>query len=206
MTDSYSADPVPPFIVSQRMDQEIIVVSGLPRSGTSLMMQMLDSGGVEVVTDHVRAADVDNPRGYYELERVKRIKQDASWLPQARGKAFKMVSQLLYDLPASERYRIIFMDRDLDEILASQEKMLQRLGRSAAPREQIKQAFQLHLEKLHAWLGEQPHLAVFRVNYNDLVQRPQEQAQRVSEFLDGAANAERMAEAVDRSLYRNRKA
>lgn len=187
------------------MDSEIIIVSGLPRSGTSLMMQMLDSGGVEVVTDHMRAADVDNPRGYYELERVKKIKQDASWLPTTRGKAFKMVSQLLYDLPASERYRIIFMERDLDEILTSQETMLQRLGRSSAPREQIREAFQLHLERLQAWLGEQPHLTVLCVNYNDLVQRPQEQAARVSDFLGGAANAERMAEAVDRSLYRNRK-
>src|SRR5262245_15575927 len=117
------------------MSAEIIVVSGLPRSGTSLMMQMLDNGGIEVVTDNVRAADTDNPRGYYELEKVKRVKQDASWLPQARGKAFKMVSQLLYDLPASERYLVVFMERDFDEMLLSQEKMLQRLGRPAAPRE-----------------------------------------------------------------------
>src|SRR5580692_5957036 len=108
------------------MASEIIVVSGLPRSGTSLMMQMLDNGGVAVVTDNIRAADTDNPRGYYEFEKVKKIKQDASWLPATRGQAFKMVSQLLYDLPAGERYRIIFMERDLDEMLLSQEKMLQR--------------------------------------------------------------------------------
>src|SRR5438067_12425110 len=109
------------------MDSEIIIVSGLPRSGTSLMMQMLQRGGVEIVTDDVRTADVDNPRGYYELEKVKKIKQDASWLPQARGKAFKMVSQLLYDLPGGETYRIIFMQRNLDEVLLSQDKMLERL-------------------------------------------------------------------------------
>ena len=121
------------------MDQEIIVVSGLPRSGTSLMMQMLAAGGVEVVTDHVRTADTDNPRGYYEFELVKKIKQDASWLPEARGKAVKMVSQLLYDLPAGEKYRIIFLERDLDEVLVSQEKMLERLGRTAAPREAMNQ-------------------------------------------------------------------
>src|SRR5438445_13894335 len=106
---------------------EIIIVSGLPRSGTSVMMQMLENGGVEVLTDNLRTADTDNPRGYYELEPVKRIKRDASWLPQTRGKAFKMVSQLLYDLPPGESYRIIFMERDLDEVLASQEKMLRRL-------------------------------------------------------------------------------
>src|SRR5262245_36404912 len=102
------------------MPPEIIVVSGLPRSGTSLMMQMLDGGGIEVVTDNVRTADTDNPRGYYELEKVKRIKHDASWLPETRGKAFKMVSQLLYDLPPTECYRIIFMERDFDEMLLSQ--------------------------------------------------------------------------------------
>src|SRR5437763_1790519 len=98
------------------MESAIIIVSGLPRSGTSLMMQMLDNGGVEVVTDNIRTADTDNPRGYYELEKVKKIKEDVSWLPGARGKAFKMVSQLLYDLPPTERYRIIFMERDLDEM------------------------------------------------------------------------------------------
>src|SRR5260370_24449099 len=92
------------------MDFAIIIVSGLPRSGTSLMMQMLENGGVAVVTDHVRAADTDNPRGYYELEKVKRLQRDASWLPETRGKAFQMVSQLLYDLPAGERYPIIFME------------------------------------------------------------------------------------------------
>jgi hypothetical protein len=93
------------------MAKEIMIVSGLPRSGTSLMMQMLDQGGIEVVTDHVRTADTDNPRGYYEYEMVKKIKKDVSWLPATRGKAFKMVSQLLYDLPPGEHYRIIFMAR-----------------------------------------------------------------------------------------------
>jgi hypothetical protein len=191
------------------MTQEIIIVSGLPRSGTSLMMQMLDSAGVAVMTDHVRTADVDNPRGYYEFERVKKTKQDPSWLPEARGKAVKMVSQLLYDLPAGERYRIIFMQRDLDEVLTSQEKMLQRLGRSAAPREPMKEAFGMHLEKLCTWLKQQRHMTVLYVSYNHLLQRPQEEADRVAEFLSGAIAsgplcAEKMTQAVDGSLYRNR--
>src|SRR5216684_2403419 len=120
------------------IDSEIIVVSGLPRSGTSLMMQMLAAGGIEIVTDAVRTADCDNPRGYLEFERVKKIKHDRSWLPEARDKAFKMVSQLLYDLPPSEHYRIVFMERDMDETLRSQEKMLERLGRKGAPPDQIK--------------------------------------------------------------------
>jgi hypothetical protein len=187
------------------MDSEIIIVSGLPRSGTSLMMQMLIHGGVDVVTDGIRTPDADNPRGYYEFEKVKRIREDASWLPDTRGKAVKMVSQLLYDLPPGERYRIIFMERDLDEMLLSQEKMLQRLGRPAAPREEMKRSYTLHLKRLQAWLRQQQSMEVLHVSYSELVEEPETQARRVSEFLGGKANVERMATAVDTSLYRNRK-
>jgi hypothetical protein len=183
---------------------EIIIVSGLPRSGTSLMMQMLASGGLEVLTDGARPADVDNPRGYYELEKVKRIKADASWLPGTRGKAIKVVSRLLYDLPPTESYRIIFMERDLDEVLLSQEKMLGRLGRAAAPREAMKRSSVLHLNTLHAWLARQPHMKVLRIRYRDLLEQPRREAQRVSEFLDGRPDAARMAQAVDPSLYKSR--
>src|SRR6185437_16101473 len=148
---------------------DIIIVSGLPRSGTSLMMQMLDNGGIAVVTDGARTADVDNPKGYYELAKVKSIKRDGSWLPDARGKALKIVSQLLYDLPASEQYRIVFMERDFDEMLASQEKMLQRLGRPAAPRDAIKGPYATHLKRLHEWLSRQRNMAWLRVSYNELL-------------------------------------
>lgn len=187
------------------MTSEIVVVSGLPRSGTSLMMQMLEHGGIEIVTDHIRTADTDNPRGYYEFERVKKIKQDTSWLPEIRGKAVKMVSQLLYDLPSGECYRIIFMQRDLDEMLASQEKMLERLGKKAAPREEIKRAYILHLERLHEWLGQQRNMDVLRLCYNTLLQSPKEQAGRVRKFLNGRVDPERMVRSIDPSLYRNRK-
>jgi len=187
------------------MAQEILIVSGLPRSGTSLMMQMLESGGADVVTDRVRSADADNPRGYYEFEQVKAIRRDASWLPAMRGKAFKMVSQLLYDLPSSESYRILFMERDLEETLLSQEKMLTRLGRAKAPREQMMRAFTLHLERLHSWLALQGHMAVLRVGYNALVESPREQAERVAAFAAAGLDVEGMANAVDPSLYRNRK-
>jgi sulfotransferase family protein len=166
---------------------------------------MLDNGGVEVVTDNIRTADTDNPKGYYEFEKVKKIKQDSSWLPGTRGKVFKMVSQLLYDLPKSEEYRVIFMERDLDEVLASQEKMLQRLGQRAAPRDQMKRSYGLHLDKLHRWLGEQSHLEILRVRYNELIQKPDAEAQRVNEFLGGRANTMQMAKTVDPALYRNRK-
>jgi hypothetical protein len=188
------------------MPPEIVIVSGLPRSGTSLMCQMLENGGIEVVTDSIRTADTDNPRGYFELEKVKQIKEDASWLPETRGKAFKMVSQLLYNLPVTERYRVIFMQRDLDEMLISQEKMLERLGRPAAPRELIRNSFIAHLERLHAMLGQQRHIAVLRVDYHDLLERPAEMAEIVREFLGGRGDVARMAASVDPALYRNRKA
>jgi hypothetical protein len=188
------------------MTSEITIVSGLPRSGTSLMMQMLDRGGVEVVTDNVRTADTDNPRGYYEFEQVKKVKKDASWLPATRGKAFKMVSQLLYDLPPGETYRIIFMERDLEETIRSQEKMLERLGRRAAPTEEMKHAFVQHLERLHEWLTRQPNMAVLRVVYRDLVERPCDQAERIRDFLLGKGDVEEMVKVVDPSLYRNRNA
>lgn len=188
------------------MTADIIIVSGLPRSGTSLMMQMLDAGGIEVVTDHLRTADTDNPRGYYEFEKVKQIKRDASWLPDVRGKAVKMVSQLLLDLPATERYRIVFMERDFAEMLDSQERMLQRLGRQAAPREAILPAYVAHLERVDQWLKLQPHVAVHRVRYKALVERPQTEVARVNEFLGGRLDVPRAVGAVDLSLYRNRAA
>jgi hypothetical protein len=186
------------------MDSEIIIVSGLPRSGTSLMMQMLQQGGVEVVTDNIRAADTDNPRGYFEFEQVKKIKEDVSWLPATRGKAFKMVSQLLFDLPRSERYLVIFMERDIDEMIRSQEKMLERLNRPAAPAAEIKRSFALHLDRLRDWLGRQRHIQVLFVRFNDLVENPPVEVERIAAFLGGRADAARMAAAVDPALYRNR--
>ena len=188
-----------------RVENEIVIVSGLPRSGTSLMMQMLDKGGITVVTDHIRTADTDNPRGYYELEQVKTIKRDVSWLGKMRGKAFKMVSQLLYELPACEKYRVIFMERDLDEVIRSQDKMLARLGKPAAPADQIKRLFTSHLEQLREWLAKQQNIQVLYVHYNDVVQRPETEVQRISAFLEGKADAREMVRSVDPSLYRNRK-
>jgi hypothetical protein len=186
------------------MNAEIVVVSGLPRSGTSLMMRLLDAGGIPAVTDGIRAADIDNPRGYYEYEPVKTLKSDASWLPSARGKALKAVSQLLYDLPTSEQYRVIFMERDMDEVLASQEKMLIRRGQSAPPHGEIAPAFARHLAKLHDWLAGQAHFTVLRIAFAKLIAQPAEQVVRINEFLDGRLNEEIAIAAVDPSLHRNR--
>jgi len=168
------------------------------------MMQMLDRGGIPALTDRIREADTDNPRGYYEFERVKKMKTDPSWLPEARGKAVKLISSLLYDLPATESYRVIFMEREIDEVLTSQEKMLQRLGQKAAPREAMKQSFAVHLERLFDWLPRQPHLQVLRVNYNKLLEDPSACVGEVGGFLGGRVATAEMMAAIDAGLYRNR--
>lgn len=186
------------------MKDEIIIVSGLPRSGTSLMMQVMDAGGIDIVTDNVRTADADNPRGYHELERVKRVKEDCSWLPEARGKAVKVVSQLLPHLPATERYRVVFMDRDLTETLDSQERMLRRLGRPTLPRTEKLPAFSLHLDRIHRWLARQPHITAIRVCYASLVEQPEVEVARVDEFLGGRLAASDAVRVVEPALYRNR--
>jgi hypothetical protein len=190
--------------LNMAIDSEITIVSGLPRSGTSLMMQMLQCGGMTILTDEIRTADVHNPRGYFELEKVKKIKVDATWLSGAQGKVFKMVSQLLYDLPGREKYRVIFMDRNLDEVLSSQERMLTQLGRKAAGRQDMKRFFAIHLDRLEAWLQRQAHIQVLHVSYNDLVAQPTREAERVSKFLGAMPHVDKMVSAVDASLYRNR--
>ena len=187
------------------LESEIVVVSGLPRSGTSLMMQMLDSGGIRAITDEIRTSDTDNPRGYFEFEPVKKTKEDSSWLPGARGKVVKMVSSLLYDLPDTETYRVIFMERDIDEVLASQAKMLARLNRPSAPAESMKAAFQIHLERLFKWLPQQSNVRYLVVNYNRLIEDPTFEMDAISTFLDGRVCIDALKAAIDTSLYRNRR-
>jgi hypothetical protein len=183
---------------------DIIIVSGLPRSGTSLMMQMLQRGGVEIITDELRTADSDNPRGYLEFEAVKNIQHDSSWLPTARGKAFKMISLLLYHLPPTERYRILFMERDLDEVLTSQQTMLQRMDRTTAPRAQMQESFGIHLEHLNDWMKDRVDMTVLRISYRNLIEQPEQQAQSIGKFLGRSLDLQAMPKAVDPALYRNR--
>src|SRR5215470_815323 len=150
------------------MSSEIItVVSGLPRSGTSMMMNMLAAGGMPVLTDALRAADEDNPRGYFELQKVKQLDKDNPWLREARGKALKIVSPLLKHLPRDYSYRIIFMLRDLNEILASQNQMLIRRGEptDTIADEKMAQMFRKHLSDIEKWLGEQANISVLYVDY-----------------------------------------
>ena len=168
------------------------------------MMQMLQNGGIDVVTDQVRTADPDNPRGYLEYEAVKNIRHDASWLPQTRGKAFKMISLLLYHLPPTERYRILFMERDPEEVVRSQETMLQRLKRPAAPHAEMLESCRIHLAHLSSWLETRSDMAVLRVGYRDLVEQPAVQSQRINRFLGFQLDIAQMSVPVDPTLYRNR--
>lgn len=183
----------------------VFVVSGLPRSGTSLMMRMLELGGLPVLTDGERAADVDNPRGYYELERVKRLKADSSWVQGAEGHVVKVISQLLPDLPPSHRYKVVFMRRHLDEVLASQKKMLAHRGEDNPSQDQeMKELFIQHLDETERWLRQAPHVEVLYLNYTRVMTEPLAQSLRLARFLDVPVSAEKMASAVEPSLYRNR--
>ena len=190
------------------MDQQIVtIVSGLPRSGTSLMMKMLKAGGMNVLVDNVRQADEDNPKGYYEFERVKQVAHDQAWLEDARGKVVKMVSALLKHLPPSYAYKVIFMRRKIEEILASQKRMLVRRGEPTdkVSDEQMAAWFHQHLKAVEAWLAQQPNFEVLYVSYNEILKNPAEQARRVNQFLGGALDHEKMIGVVDPSLYRQRR-
>ena len=184
----------------------ITVVSGLPRSGTSMMMRMLEAGGARVATDHVRKPDSDNPRGYYEYEKVKGMKGDVSWLDHCEGKAVKIVSQLLYFLPMDRSYRVMFMERKMEEILASQRVMLERLGTEGAglSDEQMIEKFEQHLRKLGQWLSAQEPIEVLYVTYGEVIQEPYEQSVKVNFFLGGSLDVDKMASAVEKSLYRQK--
>lgn len=184
----------------------ITIVSGLPRSGTSMMMQVIEAGGIPALTDNVRTKDEDNPQGYYEFEPVKKTKQDPSWVPQARGKVVKMVYRLLYDLPPDYEYRVIFMRRNIDEVLASQKKMLQRSGKPGAnvSDEKLKELFIAELEKFNRWIAAQKNFSIISVDYAEMIQSPQEQCEKINAFLGGMLDCGRAAAAVDPSLYRNR--
>jgi hypothetical protein len=184
----------------------ITVVSGLPRSGTSLLMRMLEAGGIAPMTDGIRTADDDNPRGYYELEAVKQTDRDPSWLDGAPGKAVKVISQLLPDLPSQHRYRTIFVRRNLDEILASQRKMLANRGEPIPEDDEaLKITLAGHVAKIEKWLREADHVEALFVSYNRILADPTSQAERIASFLEQRVDARAMAEVVEPALYRNRR-
>jgi hypothetical protein len=184
----------------------VIVVAGLPRSGTSMMMQMLAAAGLDILTDGKREADGDNPRGYFELESATRLRQEKDWLKGAKGKAVKIVAQLLPFLPPDLPYRVVFMDRDLREVLRSQKVMLENLGRGRArlADEQLEQAFRRQLRQVRIWLARQPNIKSLFISHREAVEDPLSVAERVSGFLGGGLDPRAMAAVVDASLYRQR--
>jgi len=184
----------------------ITIVSGLPRSGTSLMMQMLAAGGLSVLCDGERKADTDNPKGYLEWERIKQLAKDPSLITEAEGKVVKVISQLLLSLPDGHEYRIVFMQRPLPEVLKSQEEMLKRRGayEPGGDSSPIEQAFQRHLIEVNKWLASKPNAKVCRVHYHRVLRDPRAVAEEVAGFLEAPLDIAAMVGQVDGSLYRNR--
>jgi len=184
----------------------VAVVSGLPRSGTSMMMRMIHEGGLPALTDGLRPADEDNPKGYYEFEPVKRTKQDPSWLEEATGKVVKMVHLLLLDLPLDRHYRLVFMKRKLEEVVRSQNVMLRRKGKGDQnlKDEQVAGLFRQQLQQVEQYLKNHPNFKILYVDYNQLLGEPRQWAEAVDEFLGGGLNLSKMLNVVDPALYRQR--
>lgn len=182
------------------------MVTGLPRSGTSMLMQMLAAGGLCPLTDGVRAADDDNPRGYLEHEGIKSLARDASCLDVAAGKLVKVVVPLLPHLPAKHRYHVVLIERDLDEILASQRTMLERLGRteSLGEPEKLKVAYRRLLRMARDRLAMHPGIRALRLSHRWLLANPQAGADAIVAFLGGRLDSGKMAAVVDPELHRQR--
>ena len=196
------------FKTQKQLSNTILLVSGLPRSGTSMMMKMLEAGGMPPLTDNIRTADADNPKGYYEFERAKKLREgDQEWLKDVGSRAVKIISALLEYLPSDYRYKVIFMRRAMPEILASQKKMLTNRGEDPNKVDDAEMArvFENHLEKVARWLAAQPNFEVLYVQYNDLLADPETQIGRIVSFLGNGLDTWKMAEVIDPQLYRHRK-
>ena len=196
------------FLRKRKYGPEIVVVSGLPRSGTSMMMKMLDAAGLPIMTDAIRKADEDNPKGYFEYERVKDLEKesDKAWVREARGKVLKVISFLLKDLPPDNFYRVVFLRRDIDEVVASQNKMIRNRGEeNRVEDEEAKRLFQRHLLQVKMLVSRNPNFEMLEVDHREAIQDARAVAEKVNAFLGGRYDVEKMAAAVDRSLYRNRK-
>ena len=171
-----------------------------------MVMQMLAAGGIAVLSDGRREADESNPRGYLEYDAVKNLRNDNSWLNSAQGKAVKIITQLLPALPMTFRYQIIYVERDLDEVLASQRRMLVQNGRAAKhiSDDQLRRTFAAQTSRIRRWLAKQPNIKLLAVNYRDVIADPLASASAMANFLGGNCSVERMAAAVDPTLYRSR--
>jgi hypothetical protein len=190
----------------KKASKSITVISGLPRSGTSMMMKMLAEGGLPSLTDQIRYADEDNPNGYYEFEPVKQLASGQfEWLADADGKAVKIISALLEYLPKEHRYKIIFMERQIKEILASQQKMLARRNEKSGTEDATMQKeFEQHLAAIQYWLARQPNIDVLYVEYNALLSNPNEYCEQIAMFLGIQLDVKKMSSVPNGRLYRNR--
>jgi len=170
------------------------------------MMQMLVAGGMTALSDGERQADADNPRGYLEWERIKQLPNDPGCIAEGEGKVVKVISRLLLSLPAGHEYRVVFMQRPLPEVLASQDEMMRRRGtyKAGANPAVISAAFEKHLREVYAWLDSKPYVKALRVPYHDVLSQPKETSQKLFDFLGIPLNSEAMCQQVDSSLYRNR--
>ncbi|MDP2305890.1 MAG: sulfotransferase domain-containing protein [Pseudomonadota bacterium] len=196
------------FVDKRRYGDPIVIVSGLPRSGTSMMMKMLESGGLPIMTDAIRAADIDNPKGYYEFERVKDLEkeQDKSYIREGRGKVLKVISFLLKDLPDDNRYKVIFMRRDLNEVIASQNKMIKHRGEVDETNDKMMiEAYLNHLAAVRILVRKRANFEMVEVRYDTAVHQPADAAKQVNAFLGGTLPEEKMRDVVDAELYRNRR-
>jgi|SRR5580704_2750327 hypothetical protein len=184
----------------------ITIVSGLPRSGTSLMMQMLAAGGMPALSDGERKADTDNPKGYLEWERVKQLPKNPDLIAEAEGKVVKVISQLILALPDGHEYKIVFMQRPMPEVLKSQDEMLKRRGtyEAGGDNSAVGELFQRHLIEVNKWLAAKPNTSVFRIHYHRVLREPRAVAEEVTAFLGAPLDIKAMEGQVDGSLYRNR--
>jgi len=184
----------------------LFIVTGLPRSGTSLMMQMLHRGGFPVLTDQQRRADTSNPRGYFEYEPVKKIAVERKWLAHAGGKAVKIVVPLIRYVPGHYACRVVFMERPLDEIMRSQETLLQKQGKVSDREEtnRLRDLFGKELRESKSLIAERSRWQVLFISYPDLMENPLLQAERLNRFLGGRLSEREMVRQVDPALYRQR--
>ena len=186
----------------------VTVVSGLPRSGTSMMMRMLEAGGLPVMTDHIRVPDESNPKGYYEFEQVKQLKEGhTGWISEGNGKVIKVISALLEYLPPEPQYRIVFMQRNMSEVLASQREMLLKRGEPTdrVGDDTLADLYQQHLARVRQWLAGQPNMKVIYLHYNQILEAPHAPIVQLCQFLRPfSLDQNRMLSVVESSLYRQR--
>ncbi len=189
--------------IKDKLKDLLIVVSGIPRSGTSLLMQILQAGGMEVLADKKREPDRNNPKGYLEYEAVKRLAKDNSCLRNQTGKAVKVISHLLKHLPDGHKcYKIIFINRDMNEIIKSQRRMLKKDEKKYS--KPLIKAFLKELKEVKKWVEKDPNKQLLNLDFRDVIKHPLREIEKIIRFIDAPLDKEKMKDAVDPSLYRTK--